>query len=196
MIRPRPVAYLLAFAALFSTEGTASAGLIPTTVSVSPDGGNFRWTYGVVLPTDMRLQNGNYFTIYDFAGLVPGTAVAPSGWHLTSNFVGTTPNLLGPLDNPSIPNLTFTYDGPTIPAGQVWLGSFSAESVFQYQAVGAFTATNPRSGDGIPDQNITQTFVPTGVPEPSAFVLLGIGLPLLPLLRRSRRCGPASACSP
>ena len=190
MIRPRPFAHLLALGALLSSANTAPAGLIPTTVTVSPDGGNFKWTYGITLPTDMKLQNGNFFTIYDFAGLVPGSVVAPSGWTLTSNYVGVTPSLLGPLDDPSILNLTFTYSGPTIPTGQAWLGSFSADSVYGNKTVDAFTATNPRAGDGVPDQNITQTFVPSGVPEPSTFALLGLGLPLLPLIRRVRRNGP------
>jgi hypothetical protein len=43
--------------------GNATAGLLPVTVTVLPDGNNFRWTYSIVLPTDSQLQHGDYFTI-------------------------------------------------------------------------------------------------------------------------------------
>ena len=62
------VVVLLAGLAALAATPRAEAGLIPVNVSITPDGGNFRWTYSVVLPTDMKLQAGNYFTIYDFAG--------------------------------------------------------------------------------------------------------------------------------
>src|SRR5262245_45702473 len=41
----------------------AKAGLLPITVSVQPESGNFRWTYSIVLPSDYKLQSGDYFTI-------------------------------------------------------------------------------------------------------------------------------------
>ena len=52
-----------------------AAGIIPASVTVTPEAGNFRWQYSIVLPTDMKLQAGDYFTIYDFAGLVDGSVV-------------------------------------------------------------------------------------------------------------------------
>ena len=100
----------------------------------------------------MQLQSGNYFTIYDFAGYVPGTGTvtAPgvgtstSNWTITSSNSGVTPSGLTPTDNSSVPNLTFTYNGPTIPSGQLTLGNFSADSTFGTTSTGSFTATNPR----------------------------------------------------
>ena len=56
--------------AAVAAVGTAGAGIIPASVTVTPEAGNFRWQYSIVLPTDMKLQAGDYFTIYDFAGLV------------------------------------------------------------------------------------------------------------------------------
>src|SRR4051812_7573205 len=61
-------------AAVAMSSGKANAGLLPVSVTVQPEVGNFRWTYSVVLPTDMKLQAGNYFTIYDFAGYQKGSA--------------------------------------------------------------------------------------------------------------------------
>lgn len=175
--------------------GTAQAGLLPTSVTVFPEAGNFRWQYAIVLPTDMKLQAGNYFTIYDFAGLVPGTVIAPDeNWTISTPNVGTTPSLLNPTDNPGIPNLVFTYQGPTIPAGQLGLGNFMATSTFDTRAEVSFTAETNRSSDGLKDSNITTTDAPTGldvepppVPEPATLLLAGLGLPLLGLARLRKK---------
>ena len=55
--------------AAVAAVGTAGAGIIPASVTVTPEAGNFRWQYSIVLPTDMKLQAGDYFTIYDFGGI-------------------------------------------------------------------------------------------------------------------------------
>src|SRR5260221_10415313 len=86
--------------------GPARAGIIPASVTVTPEAGNFRWTYSVVLPTDMKLQAGDYFTIYDFGGLVPGSNSQPADWTYSSSKSGPIPTGLAPIDNPAIDNLT------------------------------------------------------------------------------------------
>ncbi|MCS7270010.1 MAG: hypothetical protein NZ703_02900, partial [Gemmataceae bacterium] len=105
--------------------GPARAGLLPVSVTVQPEAGNFRWTYSVVLPTDMQLKAGDYFTIYDFEGYISGSAKVLSAgpdpsyasyWSVSTNMTGQTPPRLNPVDDPNIVNLTWTYNGPTIPA--------------------------------------------------------------------------------
>ena len=176
------------------------AGLLPTSVVVVPEAGNFRWTYAVVLPTDMQLQSGDYFTIYDFGGRVPGGELVPDGWALAVAAVGGgTPDLLTPTDDPGVPNLTWTYTGPTILTGQVGLGNFWAVSSLGEDrgGVSAFTAQAHRTSDGLGVRNITETVVPTGdgvgpppgVPEPGTLVLAGLGLTLIGAARRGgRKC--------
>ena len=190
--------------AIVVSAGTANAGLLPVSVTVQPEAGNFRWTYSVVLPTDMKLQAGSYFTIYDFAGFVEGSATVSGTspdetfsqyWTLSTSKLGPTPDRLNPQDDPNIVNLTFTYNGPTIPEGALGLGNFAATSTFGQTTDTFFTATNPRAEGGSIDSNITDTLAPKGSdtpgqvdsPEPTTLVLAGLGLPLIGLRRVLRR---------
>jgi PEP-CTERM motif len=170
------------------------AGLLPVNVTVMPEAGNYRWTYAIVLPTDMQLQSGNFFTVYDFHGYIPGSESAPEGWSLTTVSRGPTPDRLNPMDDPNVPNLTWTYGGPTIATGQIGLGNFWASSTFGEQEDSFFTARTNRTSDGRFDSNITETVVPNGettpppaVPEPTTLALAGLGLPVVALARRFRR---------
>jgi hypothetical protein len=206
MIRKTLLARLSLAAVLAAALGSsAQAGIIPVSVSVIPEAGNFRWTYSIVLPTDMKLQSGDYFTIYDFAGLQSGSAMvdalSPEGttaanWAFSSAKTGLTPAGVNPNDDAGIDNLTWTYNGPTIDInGKITLGNFSAASSLGLNTgtEDSFTANNPRSADGIYDSNITTTTVPTGstdpvgTPEPATLALAGLGLPFIGLARLRRR---------
>jgi hypothetical protein len=214
MIRRTLIARLFAAAALVAASaGTADAGLLPVSVSVNPEAGNFRWAYSVVLPSDMKLQSGSYFTIYDFAGYVEGSAsvlsAMPEGatWTITTSNLGSTPGGVNPVDDPTKTNLTFMYSGPTVPNGSLGLGNFIATSLYGEgytppEDSPNFAATNPRALDGVTDANVTNTTVPVGeelpppigTPEPTTLALAGLGLPLIGLARYIRRRGqPAVA---
>ncbi len=186
MTRLKWLAPLAAVGLMILGGGSATAGLLPTSVTVFPDGGNFRWQYAIVLPTDSQLKTGDYFTIYDFNGFVGGTDVAPdANWAFTTMMVGPTPPSVLPFDDPSKPNLSWKYNGPTINVGQTGLGNFMANSMYQERTESFFTARTHRSSDGRLDTNVTYTDVPVpggmGIPEPATLLLAGLGLPLLGL---------------
>ena len=180
----------------------AQGGLLPVSVSVTPESSKYRFTYAIVLPTDSQLRAGDYFTIYDFAGYQEGSAVySPSpelmssadDWTVVVQNVGSTPDLLLPGDDPSLPNLTWMYNGPTITTGQTGLGNFWAVSEYGETTDAPFTARTHRTSDGKFDSNITDTTVPVPVPpspeipEPTTLALTALGLPLLALRGLRRR---------
>lgn len=163
MTRGNLATKLAAAAAAVILGGTAAqAGLLPVSVTVMPEAGNYRWTYAVVLPTDMKLQSGNFFTIYDFGGLIPDSVVAPENWTVQVGMTGPTPDRVNPNDNAAVENLTFQYTGETIASGQIGLGNFMANSMFEGQANSFLTARTLRSSDGLTDSNITELLVPVG----------------------------------
>jgi len=187
----------IAAVAAVAVSQTASAGIIPASVTVTPDGGNFRWTYAAVLPTNLLLQSGNYFTIYDVGGLVPGTISAPSGWAATTGIGVAVPPGLNPHDPGTAPDITFKYTGPTV-TGQVGLGNFMFDSTIGKGSTLTWTASNVNASSLVPDYNITQTTGPAapvshggnpppGVPEPTTLALAGLGLPIIGAFRRWRK---------
>ena len=194
MTRPRLLTILAALGGFVLQSGTATAGLLPTGWSVTPEAGNFRWAYAIVMPTDSQLKAGDYFTIYDFAGYVQDSSVTPSAdWSFSVQNVGPTPPLVLPTDDPNIPNLSWVYNGPTMNVGQVGLGNFMATSMYETAIESHFTARTHRASDGKVDTNITTTEVPvpsdsgSNVPEPTTLVLAALGLPLLGLARLRRK---------
>lgn len=168
----------------------ARAGLLPVSVTITPEAGSYRFTYAIVLPTDSQIRTGDYFTIYDFAGLVGSSNAQPDGWAFSTANLGPTPAFLTPDDSADVPNLTWKYTGPTTDGTKAGLGNFWAVSLYGTTTDSLFTAQTHRTADGKFDSNITPTTVPvpvappSGIPEPGTLALAGLGLPLLALARR------------
>lgn len=167
----------------------APAGLLPGVVTRMTAGGTTEFHYAAVLPTDSQLKVGNRFTIYDFAGYIPGSERSPDGWTFGLANVGPTPAETDPVDDPAVPNLSWTYSGPTV-VGGVMLGDFGASSTFFDATPAYFTATTWTLKDRV-DTNITTTLVPVAaggptVPEPTTLLLAALGLPLAGVVGRFR----------
>ena len=185
--------YFLGLIAI-ATMMTARADIIPTLASVTPTGSNFTWDYTGIVTTNQTVTTGDYFTIYDFGGYVAGSAVAPVGWTVTVQLLGTTPSDVNPSDDPSLFNLTWKYVGTTPIVGNNSLaGDFTAVSTYQDPTRDNFTAQATRSNGaqaGTKVDNIGMIDVP--VPEMSALVpilsVCGAGLlSLVPSFVRRRR---------
>jgi hypothetical protein len=181
---------------------SAHAGLLPLSATVVPDGDNYRYTYGVMLTSNSTLQPGDQFVIYDFNGLVSGSNTQPAGFAFSTMNTGGNPGRTVPNDNPTMPNLVWTYTGGTPLVGQIGLGNFTALSTLPEANVSTdfvsrthvedptgalttednITSTKAPSGTDIqPPPVVTPPTVtpPSGVPEPSSLLLLAAGMPLL-----------------
>ena len=153
---------------------SASAGLLPLSATVVPDGDNYRYTYGVMLTSNSTLQTGDQFVVYDFNGLVPGSNAQPDGFSFSTVNTGGNPGRTVPNDNPTMPNLVWTYTGDTPLVGQIGLGNFSALSAKpQSDSSTDFvskTHVEDANGDQREEDNITPTVAPSGTdtqPPPS-----------------------------
>lgn len=171
--------YLLGlFAAAILAPGTR-ADIIPsitTATDVTPvGGGNFSWNYSATLTQDENVMGHDFFTIYDFAGYVPGGNTQPAGWTFSAALVGITPGKVTPTDNPHLFNLTWTYIGST-QVGPEALGIFSAVSHTNLAKSGEFASeATKNSGDlaGTKVDNIGNVAVP--IPESSALMpMIGV----------------------
>jgi hypothetical protein len=203
----------LATVAAATFAASAQAGLLPLSATVTPDGDNYRYTYGVMLTSNSVLAPGDQFVIYDFTGLIEGSNVEPAGFAFSTMNLGGNPGRTVPNDNPEMPNLVWTYTGDTPLVGQIGLGNFSALSTNPEAGVStdfvSRTHVEDPNGEVREEDNITHTKAPSGtdiqpppddpppdvdpppsgVPEPSTLLLLSLGLPVAAGVRymRSRR---------
>src|SRR6266566_8837120 len=111
--------------ALLLASGLAIAGapvralqIVVTQVDKNTDGS---MTYHFAVKTDQgetlapgeSKETSDFVTVYNFYGLVDGSAKSPEGWEFSSEEFGRTPTLNGypmvlPVDVPNTPNLTWT----------------------------------------------------------------------------------------
>jgi hypothetical protein len=145
---------------LLAGAASARAAITPTLASVIPNGdGTFTYVYDVDLAADQAvLSTGatpiggvtptgpgepsatfqDYFTIYDFAGLVGG-ATQPAGWAFGFNTVGPTPSTTSPADDPTLYNVFWVRTGDPV-AGPAELGRFTVNSAIGLVALKPYTS--------------------------------------------------------
>jgi hypothetical protein len=165
--------YFLGAIALGAMILAAHADIIPTLSNVMPSGSNFQWNYASNVTVNQMVTTGDFFTIYDFGVFVPRSNTQPAGWTFSSLLIGVTPGQVSPTDNPTIPNLTWTYAGTPI-SGSAALGTFSLLSDTNQLRTADFAAQGTRSdGSGTKINNVGTVSVP--VPEVSALApIIGI----------------------
>lgn len=182
----------------------ARAGYTVELDSTAPSGGNTLFDYAAAVTGKDTITTGDYFTVIDFAGYVPGSIKAPAGWTATTEMTSSllTPNF--PLthgDDPAIPNLVFTYNGWTPITSNTAVAGFSAVSIYGNansfkDFVGTVTSDIGRTVTSFGDINVP-TFgfpSPAPAPEPSSLISGGIGVLIFGIGYARRRVRPPGAC--
>ena len=185
----------LAVAFVCAIPSTVMANTITVTPTPIVTGvGPYLWTYAVTLEGNSQVNPGDFFTIFDFAGLVAGSQSPVLGWTASSSNTGVCPAqapfpvLCSLADDSLVPNLTWTRTGAAIVnvGGSSPLGNFSAQSIYNLRRNDFFVSQDQDNDTGTPQEAAGgNTNVPTAVPEPTSLVLLGSGL--LALARKLRK---------
>jgi hypothetical protein len=97
---------------------------------------------GETLTPGESKATADFVTVYNFYGLVDGSAKSPPGWTFSSEEFGRTPTLNGypmvlPVDVPNTPNLTWTVTKPV--AGSTQIDGFSATTRVSAMVLGEYT---------------------------------------------------------
>lgn len=168
MLKHFGVAMLLISGVVVTAGPAMALQTVVTQVDKNTDG-TITYHFAVKLDQAEALSPGDakskadFVTVYNFYGLVDGSAKSPTGWEFSSEEFGRTPTLNGypmvlPVDVPNTPNLTWTVTKPitggeqidgftaTTRVGAMVQGAYSAQVTRQAPPVqGAAAGT---SGDG------------------------------------------------
>jgi hypothetical protein len=130
---------------------------VVTQVDKNPDGSV---TYHFAVKTDQgetltpgeSKATADFVTVYNFYGLIDGSAKVPAGWEFSSEESGRTPAMGGyplvlPLDVPNTPNLTWAVTKPV--AAGVQIDGFTATTRVSGVVQGEYTALVTRQSPAI-----------------------------------------------
>jgi hypothetical protein len=119
--------------------GTGEARAIqPILVEIKKESdSSFTYIFKIKIDDGVQVEGGkdaaDFFTIYNFAGLVPDSAKSPEGWKFSTADEGPTPMrgskaLINPTDIKDLPNITWTYTGTKPLKGSAEITGFSVRT--------------------------------------------------------------------
>jgi hypothetical protein len=150
-------ALLLASGLAITATPAPALEMVVAQVDKNTDGS---MTYHFILKTDPgetltpgeSKATADFVTVYNFYGLVDGSAKSPAGWEFSSEEFGRTPTWNGypvvlPLDVPNTPNLTWTVTKPV--AGGTQIEGFTATTRVGTTVQGQYAAQVTRQSPAI-----------------------------------------------
>jgi hypothetical protein len=151
-------AALLLFLGMTITAGPALALQAVVTQVVKNTNGSVTYHFAVKLDQGETLTpgaskaNADFVTVYNFYGLVEGSARSPAGWEFSSEEFGRTPTLNGypmvlPVDVPGTPNLTWTVTKPVAAGAQI--DGFTATTRVGAMVQGQYSAQVTRQSPAV-----------------------------------------------
>jgi hypothetical protein len=166
--------FILGLLAVAGTAFIAKGSIGLEEPSITGTNGSFTWNYSGTIFQGETITPGSFFTIYDFGNFSLGSNSQPTGWTFSTDVTGMTPIGTPTVkDDPSIPNLTWSYTGANPIAGNNTIGNLGIFSVItntDQVRDGEFAGQAVSTSQGSTD--FTQRNV--GVPVPEASALLPV----------------------
>jgi hypothetical protein len=148
MLKVFGAALLVVFGLTITTAPVRALQIIVTQVDRNTDGSTtYHFTVkteqGETLTPGESKETGDFVTVYNFYGLVDGSAKSPAGWEFSSEEFGRTPYWNGyplvlPVDVPGTANLTWTVTKPVAAGAQI--DGFTATTRVSAMVYGQYTA--------------------------------------------------------
>jgi hypothetical protein len=143
-------AILLASGVVLAAAPASAIQVMVTQIDKSGDGATYHFAVRTD-PGETLTPGADFVTIYNFGGLVDGSARAPSGWGFSSDEFGRTPTWNGypavlPVDIPGLSNITWTPKRPI--SGGMTIDGFTATTHTTGTMDGEYTAQVTRSTGG------------------------------------------------
>ena len=174
-------ALLLASGLTITATPAPALEMVVAQVDKNTDGS---MTYHFILKTDPgetltpgeSKATADFVTVYNFYGLVDGSAKSPAGWEFSSEEFGRTPTWNGypvvlPLDVPNTPNLTWTVTKPVAAGTQIdgFTATTRVGTTVQGQYAAQVTRQSPAIQGGTPSvaAKASKQAVISAVPTPS-----------------------------
>jgi hypothetical protein len=178
MLKALGGALLLASGLAITAAPALALQVVVTQVDKNTDG-SVTYHFAVKMDQGETLMPGapkapaDFVTIYNFYGLVDGSAKSPPGWEFSSEEFGRTPTLNGypmvlPLDVPNTPNLTWTVTKPVATGSQI--DGFTATTHVSEMVQGEYSAQVTRR---LPAVQGAAVGMPVAVAKSSKQALIG-----------------------
>jgi hypothetical protein len=134
---------------LLTCAGAARA-IQPTLVDIKDEGdGTYTYVFKITIDDGVRVAGGaeapepDFFTIYNFVGLVADSNKEPEGWKFSTADQGVTPlrggkALINPTDLAGVPNVTWSYTGAEPLTGPKEITGFSVRTKVKDTVTGEY----------------------------------------------------------
>jgi hypothetical protein len=131
----------------------------PTLVSIKAEkDGTYTHTYQIKIDNTVMVKGGttspdpDFFTIYNFGGLIDDSAKQPDGWTFSTSTNGETPvrggrTVVNPVDIVGTPNITWNRTGTDL-SGPAEIKGFSVRTRVKDIMVGEYSAQVTRKTVG------------------------------------------------
>jgi hypothetical protein len=156
----RLAAVLVAGLGLLTLSSGAAWAIQPTLVEIkAEDDGTYTYVFKITIDDGVRVMGGkrapdpDFFTIYNFAGLVTDSNKQPEAWTFSTADQGVTPfrgskAMVNPTDTEGVPNVTWSYAGKEPLTGPKEITGFSVRTKIKATVTGEYAVQVTRLKPG------------------------------------------------